>query len=222
MTDDRTSSTPPADPTVPPLGRQWPAEWPRTVHEDHAVLAWIAIEGELSGEATGHLFDALLAWQLIVGRNHFPVEPKAGTELDLRQVLLGIWNRRLAQAELVCWEDKIILSQVAGHLGLAIATLTGTLNRPDTWSSGGTVGRCHWATDGNRSPGGVVVAVAGPAVRPRAVNAAEAAAARRVCSATRISAVRRAAAACAARPCCSRNPPNVMLSRASWSSSVRS
>jgi len=136
MPDNHTSGTQPAHPTVPPRGQPWPADRLPTVREDHAVLGWIAIEGELSGAANGHLFDALLAWRLIVGRHHFPVEPKAGPDCDLRQVLLGIWNRRLAEAELVCWEDKVIVTEVAGHIGLAIAALSGTGNRSDVWSGG--------------------------------------------------------------------------------------
>lgn len=136
MPDDHTSGAQPADPTVPPPGQQWAADRLPTVREDHAVLAWTAIEGELSGAVTGHLFDAMLAWRLIVGRHHFPVEPKAGPDSDLRQVLLGIWNRRLAEAEQGCWEDKVIITQVAGHIGLAIAALPRTVDRSGIWSGG--------------------------------------------------------------------------------------
>lgn len=109
------------DPTRPSVDDQWPADPPPTDQQQHAVLAWLAIEAELPDRVAVLLLDALRAWQPLRGPHVFPVEPKAGPDCDLQQLLQNIWwqlGERAAQAP---WQDNVVLTEVVGRLGLALA-----------------------------------------------------------------------------------------------------
>lgn len=100
---------------------QWPADPPPTDQQHHAVLAWLAIEAELPDRVAVLLLDGLSAWQPLRGPHVFPVEPEAGPDCDLQQLLENIWwqlGERAAQAP---WQDSVVLTEVVGRLGLALA-----------------------------------------------------------------------------------------------------
>ncbi len=109
------------DPTVPPAGEQWPSDPPPTPKQDHAVLAWLALEADLSDAVQLHLLDALAAWAPLMGPHLLPTEPEAGS--DLRQVLEAMWWRRSEQAVDAPWVDKVALNELCGRLGLALAEM---------------------------------------------------------------------------------------------------
>jgi hypothetical protein len=111
------------NPTVPPPGEQWPSDPPPTPKQDHAVLAWLALEADLSDAAQLHLLDALAAWVPLMGPHLFPTEPEAGIDCDLCQVLEAMWWRRSEQAVDAPWVDKVALNELCGRLGLALAEM---------------------------------------------------------------------------------------------------
>lgn len=111
-----------SDPIVRPPGDELPPESP-TPRQDHAVLAWLAVEADLAAAVQLHLLDALSAWSPLMGPHLFPTEPEAGPDCDLRQLLEAMWWRRSEQAAFVPWADKVALNEVCGLLGLAIAEL---------------------------------------------------------------------------------------------------
>ena len=109
------------DPT-PPDDR--PSSGPSlTARQDHAVLAWLVVEGGLPNTVHGHLVDALLAWAPLMGEHLFPTEPEAGVDADLHQVLAGMWWRLDAQAAEARWADRVVLNEVRGRIGLAMQAL---------------------------------------------------------------------------------------------------
>ncbi len=71
----------------------------------------------------GQLLAALTAWEPLMGGELFPVEPLAGPECDVAGLLEAQWWRRAEQAESACWHDRVVLVEVYGRLGLAIADL---------------------------------------------------------------------------------------------------
>lgn len=111
------------DPTVPPPGDEWPSDPPPTARQDHAVLAWLAVEADLPDAVQLLLLDALAAWASVMGSHLFPTEPEAGVDCDLRQLLEAIWWRRSEQAVDAPWAQKLALSEVCGRLGLVLAEL---------------------------------------------------------------------------------------------------
>lgn len=110
-----------SDPIVPPPGDE-PSE-PPTPRQDHAVLAWLAVEADLPAAVQLHLLDALSAWSPLMGPHLFPTEPEAGPDCDIGQLLEAMWWRRSQQAVDVPWADKVALNELCGRLGLAIAEL---------------------------------------------------------------------------------------------------
>lgn len=94
---------------------------PPTPRQDHAVLSWLVVVGELPGSVRGHLLAALSAWEPLMGGALFPVEPLAGPECDIADLLDGHWWRRAEQADCARWHDRVALVQVCGRLGQAIA-----------------------------------------------------------------------------------------------------
>jgi hypothetical protein len=111
------------DPTVPPAGEQWPSDPPPTPKQDHAVLAWLALEAELPDAVRLHLLDALSAWAPLMGPHLFPTEPEAGVDCDLAQVLEAMRWRRSEQTVDAPWADKIALNELCGRIGLALAEM---------------------------------------------------------------------------------------------------
>ncbi len=111
------------DPTVPPTGEEWTSDPSPTPKQDHAVLAWLALEADLSDAVQLHLLDALAAWPPLMGPHLFPTEPEAGIDCDLRQVLEAMWWRRSEQAVDAAWVDKVALNELCGRLGLALAEM---------------------------------------------------------------------------------------------------
>jgi hypothetical protein len=111
------------DPTVPPPGERWPSDPPPTPRQDHAVVAWLAIEADLPDLVQLHLLDALAAWAPLLDPDLFAVEPQAGAECDLSQVIEAVWWRRTEQAQNARWQDKVALTEVCGRLGLALVEL---------------------------------------------------------------------------------------------------
>lgn len=111
------------DPTVPAPGDQWPSDPAPTPRQDHAVLAWLAVEADLPLAVQVHLLDALAAWAPLMGPHLFPIEPEAGIDCDLRQVLDSIWWRCSDQGVDASWKDRVALYEVRGRLGLALAEL---------------------------------------------------------------------------------------------------
>lgn len=89
------------------------------------MLSWLVVEAELPDSVQGHLLDALTAWEPIMGAHLFPVEPLAGPDCDVADLLEGQWWRRSEQADAAAWHDRVALVEVCGRLGLAIADLRG-------------------------------------------------------------------------------------------------
>ncbi len=111
------------DPTVPPPGDEWPSDPPPTPRQDHAVLAWLALEADLPDAVQLLLLDALVAWAPLMGPHLFPTEPEAGVESDVGQLLEAIWWRRSEQAVDAPWAQKVALNELCGRLGLVLAIL---------------------------------------------------------------------------------------------------
>jgi len=105
-----------SDPTVAPAGLQWPSDPLPDLEHDREVLSWLACSPELSGDVTGYLVDALLAWAL-EGRGYPQMAlPDAGADCDHLQALQQIIDRfpqRIAEAPTVA--DKLELGR-AGRL----------------------------------------------------------------------------------------------------------
>jgi hypothetical protein len=114
-----------SDPTVPRAEDQWPSDPPPTQQQDHAVLSWLVVEAALPQSVQTHLVAALTAWAPITGTHLFPVEPLAGPDCDVAELLEAQWWRRSEQADTARWHDRVALVEVCGRLGLATADLRG-------------------------------------------------------------------------------------------------
>ena len=90
--------------------------------EEHAVLAWLVSEADLPGAVVGHLLDALQAWVPLRGTRLFGVEPVGG-EQDVEGLLRAAWSRLTYEADQASWQDRVVLVEVAGQIGLALAAL---------------------------------------------------------------------------------------------------
>ena len=90
--------------------------------EEHAVLAWLVCEGDLPGAVAGHLLDALQAWVPLRGTRLFGVEPVGGGQ-DVEGLLRAAWSRLSYEADQASWQDKVVLVEVVGRIGLALAVL---------------------------------------------------------------------------------------------------
>ena len=90
--------------------------------EEHAVLAWLVCEADLPYAVAGHLLDALQAWVPLRGTRLFGVEPVDGIQ-DVEGLLRAAWSRLTYEAYLATWQDKVVLVEVAGQIGLALAVL---------------------------------------------------------------------------------------------------
>lgn len=110
------------DPTQPPPAEQWPSDPPPTDQQQHAVLAWLALDADVPARVGVLLVDALRAWAPLRGPHVFPVEPRAGPDCDLQQVLENLWWQLDERAARAAWEDKVVLTEVAGRVGLALAS----------------------------------------------------------------------------------------------------
>jgi hypothetical protein len=119
------SSVAPPDPTTPDPGEQWAADAPPTPRQDHAVLSWLVVDGDLPESVRRHLLAALTAWEPLMGRGAVPVESLAGPECDVADLLEGQWWRHAEQADTARWHDRVALVEVCGRLGLAIAEVCG-------------------------------------------------------------------------------------------------
>ena len=90
--------------------------------EEHAVLAWLVCEADLPGAVVGHLLDALQAWVPLRGTRLFGVEPVGGGQ-DVEGLLRAAWSRLSYEADQASWQDKVVLVEVVGRIGLALAVL---------------------------------------------------------------------------------------------------
>ncbi len=90
--------------------------------EEHAVLAWLVCEADLPGAVAGHLLDALQAWVPLQGTRLFGVEPVGGDQ-DVEGLLRAAWSRLSYEADHASWQDRVVLVEVAGQIGLALAVL---------------------------------------------------------------------------------------------------
>ena len=90
--------------------------------EEHAMLAWLVCEADLPGAVAGHLLDALQAWVPLRGTRLFGVEPDGGVQ-DVEGLLRAAWARLSWDADRASWQDKVVLVEVAGQIGLALAVL---------------------------------------------------------------------------------------------------
>jgi hypothetical protein len=113
------------DGAVPLPGEQWPDDAPPTARQDHVVLSWLVVDGQLPESVRGHLLAALTAWDPLMGGELFQVEPLAGPECDVAGLLEGQWWRRAEQAGSVGRHDRVALVEVCGRLGSAIADVRG-------------------------------------------------------------------------------------------------
>ncbi len=119
--------------------------------EEHAVLAWLVCEGDLPGAVAGHLLDALQAWVPLRGTRLFGVEPVGGGQ-DVEGLLRAAWSRLSYEADRATWQDKVVLVEVAGQIGLALAVLLTGADDPRSTPAQPEVPRPR---DG-RTPGGGV------------------------------------------------------------------
>ena len=117
--------------------------------EEHAVLAWLVCEGDLPGAVAGHLLDALQAWVPLRGTRLFSVEPVDGIQ-DVEGLLRAAWSRLTYEAYLATWQDKVVLVEVAGRIGMALAALLTAEDDP-----GSVPAQVPRPRDG-RTPGGGV------------------------------------------------------------------
>jgi hypothetical protein len=110
-----------SDPTPPP-DDPLPS---RAARQVHAVLSWLVVRADVPDDVYLHLVDALLAWAPLMGEHLFPTEPEADADADadLPQVLRGMWWRLDAPAAEARWEDKVVLNEVRGRVGLAMQVL---------------------------------------------------------------------------------------------------
>lgn len=119
--------------------------------EEHAMLAWLVCEGDLPGPVAGHLLDALQAWVPLRGTRLFGVEPVGGVR-DVEELLRAAWSRLTYEADQATWQDKVVLVEVAGQIGLALAALLTGADGPRPVPAQAEVPRPR---DG-RTPGGGV------------------------------------------------------------------
>jgi hypothetical protein len=119
-----TSAEPPHS-TNPEPGEQWAGDAPPNPRQDHAVLSWLVVDGELPQWVRRRLLAALAAWEPLMGGELFPVEPLAGPDCDVADLLEGQWWRRAEQADSARWHDRVALVEVCGRLGQAIADVRG-------------------------------------------------------------------------------------------------
>ena len=89
------------------------------------MLSWLVVDGELPQSVRRQLLAALTAWEPLMGGELFPVEPLAGAECDVADLLEGQWWRRAEQADSARWHDRVALVEVCGRLGQAIADVRG-------------------------------------------------------------------------------------------------
>ena len=97
--------------------------------EEHAVLAWLVFEADLPGAVAGHLLDVLQAWVPLRGTRLFGVEPVGGGQ-DIEGLLRAAWSRLSCEADQATWQDKVVLAEVAGQIGLALAALLTGADEP--------------------------------------------------------------------------------------------
>ena len=62
------------------------------------------------------------AWVPLRGTRLFGVEPVGGGQ-DVEGVLRAMWSRLTYEADQATWQDKVVLVEVAGQIGLALAAL---------------------------------------------------------------------------------------------------
>ena len=117
--------------------------------EEHAVLAWLVCEADLPGAVAGHLLDALQAWVPLQGTRLFGVEPVGGAQ-DVEGLLRTAWARLSWEADQASWQDKVVLVEVAGRIGMALAALLTAEDDP-----GSVPAQVPRPRDG-RTPGGGV------------------------------------------------------------------
>jgi hypothetical protein len=122
---DGMTSVDPPDPATPNPAEPWPVDAPPTPRQDHAVLGWLVVHGDLPESVRRQLLAALTAWEPLMGEALFPVEPLAGPDCDVADLLEAQWWRRAEQAESARWHDRVALVEVCGRLGLAIADVRG-------------------------------------------------------------------------------------------------
>ena len=93
------------------------------------MLAWLVCEGDLPGAVSGHQLDALQAWVPLRGTRLFGVEPVGGVQ-GVEGLLRGAWSRLSFEADQASWQDKVVLVEVAGQIGLVLAVLLIGANGP--------------------------------------------------------------------------------------------
>ncbi len=72
------------------------------------MLGWLVVDGDLPESVLRQLLAALTARELLMGAGLFAVEPLAGPECDVADLLEAQWWRRAEQAECAgatvwCW-----------------------------------------------------------------------------------------------------------------------
>ena len=65
------------------------------------------------------------------GTRLFGVEPVGGVQ-DVEGLLRAAWSRLTYEADRARWQDKVVLVEVAGQVGLALAVLL--TGKDDRWS----------------------------------------------------------------------------------------
>ncbi len=110
------------DPTQPPAAEQWPSDPPPTDQQQHAVLAWLALDADVPARVGVLLVDALRRGRRCVARACSRSSLRAGPDCDLQQVLENLWWQLVERAARAAWEDKVVLTEVAGRVGLALAS----------------------------------------------------------------------------------------------------
>ena len=90
--------------------------------EEHALLAYLVCDADVSGAVAAHLLDALQAWVPLRGTRLFGVEP-VGDAQDVEGLLRAAWSLLTYEADQASWQDKVVLVEVAGQIGLALAAL---------------------------------------------------------------------------------------------------
>jgi len=118
------------DPTQPPAAEQWPSGPPPTDQQQHAVLAWLALDADVPARVGALLVDALRAWAPLRGPHVFPVEPRAGPDCHLQQVLENLWWQLVERAAGAAWDDKVVLTEVAGRRPRLLGGPTSAPRRP--------------------------------------------------------------------------------------------
>ncbi len=109
------------DPTMPPIGGQWPSDPPATIEQDLGVLAWLQHSRQLSSDTTGYLCDALLQWALLGGDWPDPTEPVAGPDCDHLEALTQLTERWMRRATMEPIGPRLELAHIGRGLGTAVA-----------------------------------------------------------------------------------------------------